>query len=484
MLLTDVQSAARRAMFAGAALITVPGCAQSRQAEGASAPSNSGATNTVAYEMPACIDTGDDPPGLTLSDPQRAAAIPCIRYNVDIEGAPTRGPADAPVTIVMFSDFECPFCERAMQTINAIERQYEGKVRVAYKSFPLGRHPQALVAALMALSARDQGAFWAFHDRLFSGGGIDTPTLLGYAEALGLDLERIAQELDDMIHAPEVRADLEQAEQLLVRSTPTFFINGRRVSGAKPLEAFARIVDEELAFADRWRAREIDPAQTYAYVTSLGYESIAYDEPPAGLDATKIYPVPIEQSPVLGPANAPVTIVVFGDFECPFCVRGHETLRAIVARYGDEVRMVYKHFPLPGHRGAIPAARASMAAHAQGKFWEFHDALYERRARFSPETLTEIARALELDMERFAANQRDRPNDAQIKRDIELGMRLGVTGTPTAFVNGIPVEGAQPEVMVRAVIEDAREKARALRATGVAPGDVYTTLVGLPRDAP
>ena len=134
---------------------------------------------------------------------------------------------------------------------------------------------------------------------------------------------------------------------------------------------------------------------------------------------------------------------------------------------------MYKHFPLPGHAGAIPAARASMAAHEQGAFWPFHDALYARGARFRPEELREIAEELGLDMPRFDASLSRRSFDAQIKRDIDLGMRLGVSGTPTAFINGRPLEGAQPELSFRAIIAEELEAARTLRADGVPAEDIY-----------
>ncbi|MGB1700515.1 MAG: DsbA family protein, partial [Nannocystaceae bacterium] len=442
------------------------------------APAPAEPTPPVAAPLAACTDPGDDPAGLEMSAPQRAAGIPCLRYNVKIGDAPTRGPDDAPVTIVMFSDFECPFCERAMQTIHALERRYEGEIRLVYKSFPIARHPQAMLAALMAMSAAEQGAFWGFHDRLFSGQGIDTPTLLQHVDELGIDMERVAKDLDTMAHAPAVRRDLAQASQLLVRSTPTFFINGRRVSGAKPLAFFEALVEEERAFASTWRAAGVADEMLYTHATRLGYEEIEYDRDPTGLDESKVYPVPIEESPSLGPVDAPVTIVVFGDFQCPFCARGHQTLRAIKDRYGDQIRLVYKHFPLPGHPAAIPAARASMVANAQGKFWQFHDALYETGARFSAEDLREIGMRVALEGAADAWTE-SKEFDAQIKRDIELGMTLGVTGTPTSFVNGRPVQGAQSEIMFRSLIAEEMARANALKAQGVSGDALYPALVGL-----
>lgn len=432
---------------------------------------------------PTCTNPGDDPVGLAISEPQQAAGIPCLRYNVEIGDAPTRGPDDAPITIVMFSDFECPFCTRAMQTIQTLETLHQGEIRLVYKSFPIARHPQAMLAALMAMSAAEQGAFWGFHDRIFSGDGIATPTLIEHVNALGMDMTRVAKDLDAMTHAVAVRRDLEQASRLQVRSTPTFFINGRRISGAKPLSFFETIVEEERAFASTWRADGVPADELYAHATKLGYEAIEYDQDPDVLDEDKTYPVPVEKSPTLGPADAPVTIVVFGDFQCPFCARGHETLRAIKDRYADQVRLVYKHFPLPGHPAAIPAARASMVANAQGKFWPFHDELYATGARFSPEDLQEIGARVGLS-ETTAPWSESKEFDAQIKRDIELGMTLGVTGTPTSFVNGRPVQGAQSEIMFRSIITEELARAGDLRTQGIPALELYRVLVGLSAKSP
>lgn len=444
-----------------------------------------GATETTPADLtslPAppttCTDPGDDPVGLNISEPQQAAGIPCLRYNVEIGDAPTRGPDDAPITIVMFSDFECPFCTRAMQTIQTLETLHEGEIRLVYKSFPIARHPQAMLAALMAMSAAEQGAFWGFHDRIFSGDGIATPTLIDHVNALGMDMTRVAKDLDAMTHAVAVRRDLEQASRLQVRSTPTFFVNGRRISGAKPLSFFETILEEERAFASSWRAEGVPANGLYAHATKLGYEAIEYAQDPVDLDESKIYPVPLEESPILGPADAPVTIVVFGDFQCPFCARGHETLRAIKERYADQVRLVYKHFPLPGHPAAIPAARASMVANAQGKFWPFHDELYATGARFSVDDLAQIGARVGL-AKTTAPWSESKEFDAQIKRDIELGMTLGVTGTPTSFVNGRPVQGAQAEIIFRAIITEELERASALQAQGVSGPSLYRSLVGL-----
>src|SRR5690606_24062182 len=133
--------------------------------------------------------------------------------------------------------------------------------------------------------------------------------------------------------------------------------------------------------------------------------------------------------------------------ECPFCARGNDTIEALRERYGAKLRIVYKHSPLAFHSHAYVAARASVAAQAQGKFWAFHDALYERRARFDDDDLHAIAKEVGLDMKKFRKAMESLELDRAIEQDQSLAMSLGVSGTPAYFVNGRPVQGAQPELV-------------------------------------
>jgi protein-disulfide isomerase len=178
-----------------------------------------------------------------LLDPPRLA--------VEAAGDPSRGPADAPVTIVEFSDFQCPYCSRAIETIKKIEESYAGKVRLVYRDYPLVQiHPNAARAAEAAACANDQGKFWAMHDVLFAHQDkLEAADLKKNAADLGLDTAAFDQCLDSGRHAEGWRKDTADAERYGVSSTPAFFINGRLVVGAQPYEAFAQVIDDELARA-------------------------------------------------------------------------------------------------------------------------------------------------------------------------------------------------------------------------------------------
>ena len=167
---------------------------------------------------------------------------------VALGSSPSRGAADAPVTVVVFSDFQCPFCARAEATVRDLEAAYPGKIRFVFKNQPLPIHEHARLAAKAALAAGEQGKFWEYHDALFAHQKeLDRTSLERYAEDLGLDLRRFRADLDGTRLDIAVEADITEAHRLEVKGTPEFFINGRGVQGAQPLPAFRAKVDQALA---------------------------------------------------------------------------------------------------------------------------------------------------------------------------------------------------------------------------------------------
>jgi protein-disulfide isomerase len=167
---------------------------------------------------------------------------------VKVEGAFAKGPRDAPVTLVEFSDFHCPFCRNVVATVKEVLKQYEGRVKWVYRDFPIANlHPQAPRAAEAARCAGEQGKFWEYHDLLFdSQTQTTTADFKGFAEQLKLDPKSFGQCLDSAKHQAAVEADIQDGARLGVTGTPTFFINGRMLVGAQPMENFKKIIEAEL----------------------------------------------------------------------------------------------------------------------------------------------------------------------------------------------------------------------------------------------
>ena len=174
-----------------------------------------------------------------------------MRVEVAAEG-PARGPATAPVTIVEFSDFQCPYCKRVLPTLDQVKGKYGDQVRVVYRHYPLSIHANAQKAAEAAMCADDQGKFWEMHDLLFSEQQkLAAEDLKEKATRLGLDAGKFGQCLDSGTHAEAVKADMRDGTVAGVDGTPAFFINGRFVSGAVPFETIAAVIDDEIKRAER-----------------------------------------------------------------------------------------------------------------------------------------------------------------------------------------------------------------------------------------
>ena len=165
-------------------------------------------------------------------------------YDVEVGDAPSKGPEDALVTIVEWSDFQCPFCNRVSPTLAQIEEEYGDRVRIVFKHMPLSIHPQAPQAHAASEAAHHQGRFWEMHDRIFANQrDLSAATLESHARAIGLDMDRYAKDVADASVKARIDEDMKQAAGLNVTGTPSFFINGRFLSGAQPFENFKRAID-------------------------------------------------------------------------------------------------------------------------------------------------------------------------------------------------------------------------------------------------
>lgn len=161
--------------------------------------------------------------------------------------APSFGPADAKVTIVEFSDFECPFCSRAAATAHQIREKYGDKVRFVFRQFPLAMHANARVAAEASLAAHEQGKFWEFHDKMFENQkALDRASLENQAKQTGLNVAEFKKSLDEKKYASQVEADLKLGEQVSVQGTPTMFLNGARVENPTDFAAISGLIDAAL----------------------------------------------------------------------------------------------------------------------------------------------------------------------------------------------------------------------------------------------
>ena len=159
---------------------------------------------------------------------------------------------------------------------------------------------------------------------------------------------------------------------------------------------------------------------------------------PGAEDFDKVYQIAVGDSPIKGNRDALVTIVEYSDFQCPYCARSGTVLEQVLEKYGDRVRLVYKHFPLNFHPAARPAAIASLAAHEQGRFWEMHDVLFANQRSLDPKKMHDYATQAGLDVDRFGRDMEAKraEYDKRVSAEYNSGVAAAVRGTPTLYING------------------------------------------------
>lgn len=196
---------------------------------------------------------------------------PAATYKVPVDDAHAKGPKDALVTIIEWSDFQCPFCKRVGPTMAKVHETYGNKVRVAFKHNPLGFHKNALPAAMAAEAAGKQGKFWEMHDKLFENGrALTEDNFVKWAGELKLDVNKFKKDLKSKELEEKIKKQQKQGVTLGARGTPAFFVNGRFLSGAQPFERFKTLIDEELKKAEKLVAGGTSKAKVYETIIAKG----------------------------------------------------------------------------------------------------------------------------------------------------------------------------------------------------------------------
>jgi len=401
---------------------------------------------------------------------------------------PILGNPLAPVTVVVFSDYQCSFCARAQDSLEEIAQRYPDKVRFVIKNLPLPFHEHARDAAVMAQAVferKGRAAFEPFAKKLYANHDDLTPEhLVEWAKEAGLSPAEADTALNDPRYGAKVTADAALAEHAGIQGTPGFLINGRMLVGAQPATEFARLIEQELAEIKALPKPYKDVNELYRDRTRTNIESrqpesanAEGEDDEAGPDLA-VHQVPIASSPIDGPATALVTIVMFTDFQCPYCLHAEQTLADVRKRYGQEVRLVFKHAPLPFHAEALPAARFAQrvfTAHGNAKFWPLARRLFEKQAELGSALYLELAK--ELGLPQAEALALDRPISLELERallaDQMLAEELKVEGTPQFFINGRRLMGAQPAESFARLIDERLVLAKQIVAGGISSLNVY-----------
>lgn len=400
-------------------------------------------------------------PNNTTSPAFSSAPVGPTPASITPETLRTMGDPNAPVTLVEFSDYQCPFCLRHFQeTMPQLKTEYidTGRVYYVFKDFPIASlHPVAARIAEAARCAGEMGGsegYWQAHDSFFNNRDqlTDLPQpdldemLVRLTSEVAIDEAAMRECVASGRYTAAVNADLAEGGQLGVTGTPGFFINGYPLSGAQPYAVF----QEAIALAEEGRLAE-------AFQPSTAPTSVPA---PDGQPIT----VPLSDEPALGSADAPITIVEYSDFQCPFCLRHFEQTLPQLQPYIDagQVRYVFKDFPIhnihPQAQKAHESARCARELGGGEAFWTMHDLLFANQEQWADnsnhvEVFKSLVGEIGLDQTAFDECLDSGRYAEAVNAQVAEGLDLAIQGTPTFFINGQRLVGAQPFATFQQIIE-------------------------------
>jgi protein-disulfide isomerase len=432
---------------------------------------------------------------------------------LNLQNQPWLGGRNAVVVITLWSDFQCPFARRVNPLLASLVKKYPKDLKVVWFDFPLRFHKQAMPAAIAARSVFQQGGnqkFWRFHNKVFANSkNISRDTLVEWAKETGANGDEVKRDLEAGRIRKLMDDSIRLAKQIGVRGTPTLFVNGLRFKGRRSVDGFSKAIDAEIAAAKR----DIGAGKTtrdkyYAYLMQgeRGRQAAkAGAGPKTGkrkrrkLNPKIIYRIPItKDEPWKGAKRPLVTMVLWSDFECPYCKYMACTLEEVLRKYPKTVRLVFRHNPMSFHHTAMPAAEATLAALAQkGRrgFWRMYAKVFplkhcprntskvklrdwlekmkSRHPKLTRSTLEGFAKKVRLNMTRFRRAMDSHSHRAHVKAQASASKKLGARGTPALFVNGRYVRGYRNFARLKVIIDSELAKARRLVKRGVSKRKLY-----------
>lgn len=415
---------------------------------------------------PSAPASGSDPVAATPStDPSPSGARPwrdALRTNrlaIRVpDFTPMRGAAEPLVTIVQFGDYTDANSVAQAKVIAAAVAQWPEDIRVAFIHVPQPRMPLAKQLAQVAAAAGAQHHFWEAHDRLFAAPVTSFEAVPKALAGLDIDVTAAVQATNDGVHKPWLAGSVRSARDLGVARPGVVMVNGRSPDDVELGKLISDERDTMLRLVDQGLPRR----DIYPEVLASASIPVALAGPAqrGALDPSVNYAVPVAGRPVLGPLDAMITVTVFSDFQCPFCAKAHQLCSELRRRHPEDVRCAFHNLPLSFHPKARELARAALAADGQGKFWPMHDAIFAGDASAN-DGWKKAAKRAKVNTKKLARAMASPEVELRIADDERVAASVGVAGTPTFFVNGRAMPGANDIAAFEALIAEELPKARA-----------------------
>jgi protein-disulfide isomerase len=375
-------------------------------------------------------------------------------FQFNLDKTPVLGKSSAKVKIVLWSDFQCPYCKRMAESLETLVKSDTSKYALYAKDLVV--HPTAMIEHQAALAANAQGKYWEMHDLLFKNqqelmqvgsdpGGMKTK-LEEYAKQIGLNVDQFKADLEKEDFKAAIEADKKEAQAIPIDSTPTVFVNGF-FHGYDPEEIKAKAVEAADGAKAGGVESKLNSIDTKIERMGQYFEKLKKSQgggEPQGPQPGKEYTFNMENTPVIGKPGAKVKLVVFSDFQCPYCERMATILEDIQKESPDNIAIYFKHFLI--HPAAGLEHEAAMSAAAQGKFKEMHDILFKNRTELTglgqqgadklKEKIYELAKEAGVNPDKVKADLESGKYREQVAAAMKEGQAAGVRGTPSVFVNG------------------------------------------------
>jgi protein-disulfide isomerase len=396
---------------------------------------------------------------------------------------PLWGDSSALVTVMLFGDLDCPYTRRALTALDHLEERFGADLRVAFRHRPVPSHRTARQAGITAAALhaeRGDPAFWSLALDLAQRPPPASPARFeAWARRAGEDPSRVAVWGASESASALVDRDFALAVRYGIRKTPTFFVNGERREGFKDEQALSVAIEHGLAQALEAVGDGIARRALYAQLTARNF---------IGIDAAgreRTCPSPAE-APTRGAADAPVTLVFFGDFACQYCRQMVPIVADLAKRFPSDLRVVYKNLPHTDHPLSMRLARFAQEAFARGgseAFWRVYDALFAIRGEPDDARLRSIAEAAGLVPAQLLAASRTEGLGSALEAIAKEAEALEVDGTPTIFVNGKRFDGVVARATLARRVTQESEFGRRLAERGVARARLYDVICPPPKPA-